>query len=141
MKRLILISLFLTSLIVSLQALSLGAQEPAIARADKLFAARDNLESLKQAVSITEELRAKEQSNYEALWRLAKFRYYLADREEDKSKKGRLKLVKDGTGYKTVAESDPGQDMLQVVFEIVPLYSTGFVLVFYSLIPKFSVLY
>jgi nicotinamide phosphoribosyltransferase len=34
-----------------------------------------------------------------------------------KSKKGRLKLVKDGAGYKTVAESDPGQDQLQVVFE------------------------
>jgi nicotinamide phosphoribosyltransferase len=34
-----------------------------------------------------------------------------------KSKKGRLKLVKDGNGYKTVAESDPGKDELQIVFE------------------------
>ena len=34
-----------------------------------------------------------------------------------KSKKGRLKLVKDTIGFKTVGESDPGQDELQVVFE------------------------
>lgn len=34
-----------------------------------------------------------------------------------KSKKGRLKLIKDSAGYKTVAESDTGKDELQVVFE------------------------
>jgi nicotinamide phosphoribosyltransferase len=34
-----------------------------------------------------------------------------------KSKKGRLKLVKDSGGYKTVGESETGQDELQIVFE------------------------
>lgn len=33
------------------------------------------------------------------------------------SKKGRLKLIKDGDGYKTVLASAPGEDVLQVVFE------------------------
>lgn len=69
---------------------SVLSQELPVTRADKLFAERDNLESLKQAVSIVEELRAKDQSNYEALWRLAKFKFYLADREEDKSKKSKI---------------------------------------------------
>ena len=61
-----------------------------LAEADKLFAARDRLESLKQALSIVEAILAKEQTNYEALWRAAKFKYYLADREEDKTKKGKI---------------------------------------------------
>ena len=34
-----------------------------------------------------------------------------------KSKKGRLKLVKDQNGYKTVAEADLGKDELEIVFE------------------------
>jgi nicotinamide phosphoribosyltransferase len=34
-----------------------------------------------------------------------------------KSKKGRLKLVKDNSGYRTVSESESGQDQLEVVFE------------------------
>ncbi len=34
-----------------------------------------------------------------------------------KSKKGRLKLVKEGTSYKTVSESEAGKDELQTVFE------------------------
>jgi tetratricopeptide (TPR) repeat protein len=82
MKKTILALLCL--MFTSVSALS---QETPLARADRLFAERDNIESLKQAISIVEEMRAKDQSNYEALWRLAKFKFYLADREEDKSKK------------------------------------------------------
>lgn len=90
MGRLILISLFHISFFVPLPFLSSFAQETPAARADKLFAERDKLENLKQALSIVEQVTAKEQSNYEALWRVAKFKYYLADREEDKSKKGKI---------------------------------------------------
>ena len=85
MKKTILVLLCL--MFISFSALS---QETPITRADKLFAERDNIESLKQAISIVEEMRAKDQSNYEALWRLAKFKFYLADREEDKSKKTKI---------------------------------------------------
>ncbi|HKP86039.1 MAG TPA: hypothetical protein VJZ26_08085, partial [Blastocatellia bacterium] len=89
MGRLIITSLILISSAVSPRALFVSAQETPTGRADKLFAARDNRESLKQAISIVEEISAKEQTNYEALWRVAKFKYYLADREEDKAKKGK----------------------------------------------------
>lgn len=34
-----------------------------------------------------------------------------------RSKRGRLKLVKDATGYKTIALTDVGEDLLQTVFE------------------------
>ena len=85
MKKTILALLCL--MFISFSALS---QETPITRADKLFAERDNIESLKQAISIVEEMRAKDQTNYEALWRLAKFKFYLADREEDKSKKTKI---------------------------------------------------
>lgn len=78
---------FLCLMLIPFSALS---QETPANRADKLFAERDNIESLKQAISIVEEMRAKDQSNYEALWRLAKFKFYLADREEDKSKKTKI---------------------------------------------------
>ena len=89
MRKSLLTSLFLISPFVSLSALSVSAQETPTARADKLFAARDNIENLKQALSIVEQISAKEPSNYEALWRAAKFKYYLADREQDKSKKSK----------------------------------------------------
>jgi tetratricopeptide (TPR) repeat protein len=85
MKKTILV--LLCMMLSSFSALS---QEAPVARADKLFAERDSIESLKQAISIVEEMRAKDQSNYEALWRLAKFKFYLADREEDKSKKTKI---------------------------------------------------
>lgn len=34
-----------------------------------------------------------------------------------RSKKGRLKLVKEGSGYKTVTQAEPGVDVLETVFE------------------------
>jgi nicotinamide phosphoribosyltransferase len=34
-----------------------------------------------------------------------------------RSKKGRLKLVKEGSGYKTVTQGEPGEDVLETVFE------------------------
>jgi tetratricopeptide (TPR) repeat protein len=98
MKKSILV--FLCLMFGPFSALS---QEPPAARADKLFAERDQVESLKQAISIVEEMRAKDQSNYEALWRLAKFKFYLADREDDKSKKGKILQAAVESAKKAVA--------------------------------------
>jgi tetratricopeptide (TPR) repeat protein len=69
---------------------AVAAQETPFAKADTLFAARDNLDSLKQAISMAEAWRAKEPANFEAVYRVAQYKYYLADREPDKAK--RLKL-------------------------------------------------
>lgn len=68
------------------QALQAGPIE----RADVLFAARDNGDNLKQATSTMEQLTTREPANYEAWWRLARLRYYLADREKDSSKKSKV---------------------------------------------------
>jgi tetratricopeptide (TPR) repeat protein len=85
MKKLALVfALVLTPLV------AVAAQETPFAKADDLFTARDNLDSLKQAISMAEALRAKEPANYEAVYRVAQYKYYLADRETDKAK--RLKL-------------------------------------------------
>jgi tetratricopeptide (TPR) repeat protein len=83
----------MTSLILTaLMVLSAGwqAQDGPFAKSDKLFAGRDNLESLKQAVSMMEESTARDKTSYEASWRLAKYLYYLADVEADEPKKTRL---------------------------------------------------
>lgn len=65
-------------------------QKDSIARADDLFAARDNADNIKQAVLLMEQLSAREPANYEAWWRLARARYYAGDREKDQTKKARL---------------------------------------------------
>jgi tetratricopeptide (TPR) repeat protein len=85
MKKLALVlALLLTPLFAG------AAQEAPLAKADGLFAGRDNLDSLKQAIGMAEALRAKEPANFEAVYRVAQYKYYLADRETDKAK--RLKL-------------------------------------------------
>ena len=79
--------------VFALTLMALGAaaaQEAPLAKADSLFVARDNLESLRQAISIATTQRAKEPANFEAVYRVAEYTYYLADREPDKTK--RLKL-------------------------------------------------
>ncbi|HLG13075.1 MAG TPA: TRAP transporter TatT component family protein [Blastocatellia bacterium] len=70
------------------------AQENEIASADRLFGGRDNVESLKQAVATLEGLLPRQGKNYEVMWRLAKYRYYLADRE--KAEANRIKLLEGG---------------------------------------------
>lgn len=65
-------------------------QSDPIARADDLYTARDNADSLKQAVVLMEQLTAREPSKYEAWWRLARVRYYTGDREKDQAKKTKL---------------------------------------------------
>ena len=65
-------------------------QKNSIARADELFAARDNPANIQQSVVLMEQLAAGEPSNYEAWWRLARARYYAGDREKDQTKKAKL---------------------------------------------------
>lgn len=74
--------------------LGLPAQENPLLQVEKLFAGRDRVEDLKEAIVLLENLLAREPSNYEMLWRLAKYKYYLSDRQRDES--GKLKFLKDG---------------------------------------------
>ena len=87
MTILILISILLLSPEVSGPT---SIQKDPIARADELFLARDNGESLKQAALLMEQIRVREPANYEAWWRLARLSYYLGDREKDYAKKATL---------------------------------------------------
>src|SRR5262249_43820754 len=73
-----------------LSVLSLGGQEPPLAKATRLFAGRDNPDNLKQSLAIAEEQRAKEPGNYEAVYRVAMYKYHLADREPDKTKRQKI---------------------------------------------------
>jgi tetratricopeptide (TPR) repeat protein len=82
--------LFLILMLCALGTLAYSSQQGATARADELFAARDNGDNLRQAATLMEQQTAREASNYEAWWRLSRIRYYLADREKDSSKKGKL---------------------------------------------------
>lgn len=82
--------LILLSMLFLISSPARATQTDLVARADALFAARDTGDSLKQATSRLEELSAREPSNYEAWWRLARLRYYLGDRERDSAKKTKL---------------------------------------------------
>lgn len=102
----------MTKLFVLLSMLSIwpvaapAAQPGPIERADVLFASRDNGDNLKQATSMMEQLTAREPSNYEAWWRLARLRYNLADREKDQSKKSKLLQAGVEAARKAVALDD-----------------------------------
>lgn len=103
MTNLILISMLILAPVFSEPR---SPQKDPIARADDLFAARDNADNIKQAVLLMEQLTAREPSNYEAWWRLARVRYYAGDREKDQTKK--IKLFQSGVeaAKKAVASDD-----------------------------------
>jgi len=95
--------------ILILAPASVGAgvpQKEPIPRADELFTARDNGDNLKQAVLLMEQLTAREAANYDAWWRLARVRYYIADREKDQTRKTRMFQTGIEAAKKAVA-SDP----------------------------------
>ncbi|PYV42391.1 MAG: hypothetical protein DMG06_14165 [Acidobacteria bacterium] len=79
---------------ISSWSTGLPAQENLLTRIEKLFAGRDEVENLKEAIILLENSLARDPSNYEMLWRLAKYKYYLSDRQKDEA--GKLKLLKDG---------------------------------------------
>ncbi|MFY9610592.1 MAG: hypothetical protein WAU45_18525 [Blastocatellia bacterium] len=102
MKRLAFIAV-----IISFVTLQVVAQE-AIAKADKFFAARDSIDSLKLAAGLMDDLAKREPANFEAVWRLARLKYYIADREKDNAKKGKaLQAAMDAA--KKAVELDPGR--------------------------------
>jgi tetratricopeptide (TPR) repeat protein len=98
--------LFLLSMLILLPVPARALQAGPIERVDVLFAARDNGDNLKQATSMMELLTTREPSNYEACWRLARLKYYLADREQDSSKKSKLLQAGVEAAKKAVALDD-----------------------------------
>jgi len=98
MKNLTLIAAVLLSMVQPVLA-----QESPIEKADKFFAGRDNIESLKQAAALMEDLARREPANFDALWRLARFKFYLADHEKDNTKKSKVLVAAIDAGKKAVA--------------------------------------
>lgn len=96
------------AVILALVALQVVAQEPPIAKADVLFAARDRIESLKQAAVLMEDLAKREPANFEVFWRLARVKYHVADREKDDTQKGKTLQAAMAAAKKAV-ELDPGR--------------------------------
>jgi len=94
------------AVIVSTAAFRPAAQADSIAKADQLYAARDNAESLKQALVLMEQFITRESSNYEGWWRLARIRYYSGDREKDQAKKAKLFQAGVDAAKKAVAIDD-----------------------------------
>ncbi len=84
MINLIFVTLFFLTSILS------PVQDNQILPAERLFTGRDNIENLKQSISLLESQSLRDPSNYEVLWRLAKYEYYLAEPEKDEVKKSKL---------------------------------------------------
>lgn len=103
MKSLTVIAVVLSSL-----CLQVVAQETSVAQADKLFAERDSTESLTHAAVLMGELAKREPANFEAFWRLARFKYYLADREKNNPAKSKV-LQASMDAAKKAVELDPGR--------------------------------
>jgi len=82
------------------------SQQDSMARADQLYASRDSADNLKQLVLLMEQSTASDPSNYEAWWRLARARYYAADREKDQAKKTKLFLSGVDAAKKAIALDD-----------------------------------
>ena len=101
-------NLILFSMLFLSPVLADSVQQGQVFRADELFAARDIADNLKQAVSLMEQLTAREPSNYDAWWRLARLRYYLGDREKDPAKKSKLFQAGVEAAKKAVALDDNG---------------------------------
>jgi predicted Zn-dependent protease len=95
--------LILITTVILARALSPQTQDARLAQADSLFRDRDRIESLRQAARLMEQAAAEDSMSFEAQWRLARFRYYLSDREPAEAAK--LRLLQSGidAGKKAVA--------------------------------------
>ena len=58
-----------------------------IAQADKLYAQREDLTHVREAIVLLRQVRANDQNNYEAAWRLARLNYYLGSHTQDQSER------------------------------------------------------
>lgn len=54
-----------------------------VSQADKLYAERENLDRLREGINALRRARAAGARNYDVVWRLAKFNYYLGDHAKD----------------------------------------------------------
>jgi hypothetical protein len=90
-------------LLATLYPVAMQAPDDRLKEADELFAKRDDVEKLRQAVTLAEGLVKAVPGDYEALWRLAKYRYYLSGREADKAKQTRLLKAGGDAAKKAVA--------------------------------------
>ncbi len=103
MKKVIAFTLLFMTINLAITVSTL-AQETTLQKADKLYVDRDKIESLKQAIALVE----KEVTNYEAMWRLAKFKYYLSDTQSDEKQK--IKLLQEGiTAAERAIKLDAGR--------------------------------
>src|SRR5437868_10019655 len=58
-----------------------------VAQADRYYAARDKIENAREAVAVMRRARMSDYGNYEVVWKLSKYNYYLGVHEsDDKSK-------------------------------------------------------
>ena len=93
-------------LMIALAPILAPPQADLVAQADALFASRDDNDNLNRAASLMEQLTGREPSNYEAWWRLARLKYYLADRQADQTKKSKLLQAGVEAAKKAVATDD-----------------------------------
>src|SRR5262245_19800026 len=60
-----------------------------VEQADALYAKRDELARVREAIKLLEQALTADATAFEATWRLAKFRYYLADHTSDERERDR----------------------------------------------------
>lgn len=79
-----------------------------IAQADKLYAQREDLARVREALGVLRRVRAVDGNNYEAAWRAARFNYFLGDHTTDE--KERETAFRDGVAAGAVAvRAQPGR--------------------------------
>lgn len=60
-----------------------------IAQADKLYAQREDLARLREGLAVLRRARTAEPSNYEVVWRIAQYDYYLGSHTKDREERNR----------------------------------------------------
>ena len=67
-----------------------------IAQADKFYAARGSIENAREAVAMIRRARMSDYGNYEVVWKLSKYNYYLGQHEADENEKAKLDAFREG---------------------------------------------
>jgi tetratricopeptide (TPR) repeat protein len=65
-----------------------------VRQADGLYAERESIEKARQAVAVLRQARIADYGNYEAIWKLSKYNYYLGGHEQDEQRQ--LEAFRDG---------------------------------------------
>lgn len=73
----------------------------AIAKAGKLFAAREDVKNLREAVKTLENVRDADNRNFEVEWKFSKYNYFLSKKTESEEEAERL--LKDGVAAALIA--------------------------------------